>query len=228
MKDLEPIIRYNMNETEAKAYKIALIWEEECKIEIPKESFVKLKRNTDPRKSTLFKYCYKLIKETKGILKENELKLYIKAQLQILKAIKEENVHALIEPHCLVGDKAWKRWKIWKYKYQKKINRILNSDEIDLSVKDSKVINELKNALDFLKKMDCVVFDKLKSKKENVIRWASNRQISYFYLLLSPWIRKIFGDLTQFNFDKVYYQSSINPKIEDFFKQNFKHEFEEK
>lgn len=228
MKELEPIIKYNMTDLEAKAYKIAKIWEEECQKELPKESFVKLKKNSDPRKSNLFKYCFKLLKETKGILNDNEFSLYIRAQLQILKSIKEGEVHALIEPHCLVGENAWKRWKIWKYKYNKKINRIPTSEEIQVSVKNSKIINELKETFNFLQKMNCTNFLELSSEKERILRWSNNRQISYFYILLSPWINKIFVDLTQFNFDLIYYRSSINPTVEDLFKNIFKHEFEEK
>lgn len=227
MKELEPIIKYSMNDLEAKAYKVAKIWEEECQKELPKESFVKLKKNSDPRKSNLFKFCFKLVRETKGILNDNEFPLYIKAQLQILKAIKEGDVHALIEPHCLVGENAWKRWKIWKYKYNKKINRIPTSEEANVSIKNSKIKNELKDTLDFLQKMNCVCFSSVLEKQEQIIRWAHNRQISYFYIILSPWINKIFDDLTQFNFDLIYYRSSVSPIIEDFFKNTFKHEFEE-
>ena len=46
MKELEPIIKYRMDSWEAKAYKIALLWEEECQREIPNEKFVKLRKNS--------------------------------------------------------------------------------------------------------------------------------------------------------------------------------------
>jgi len=65
MTDLELIIKYKMNDMESKAYKIALIWQEECRKEIPNEQYIRLKKNSDPRKSILFKHCYKLAKETK-------------------------------------------------------------------------------------------------------------------------------------------------------------------
>lgn len=228
MKELEPIIKYNMDDLESKAYKIALIWQEECQRELPDEPFVKLKKNSDPRKSNLFKFCYKLAREMKGILKDSEIQLYVRAQLQILKTIREGQVHALIEPHCLVGEKAWKRWKIWKYKYQRKINKSQSSEEIGVSTKNSKIIADLNKTFDFLLKMKCVDIDSLKKHENDLFRWVNNGEVSYFYILLSPFIHKIFGNLTKFNFDKIYYRSSITPQIEDFFKSTFKHEFEEK
>ena len=210
-----------MNEMEAKAYKIALIWQDECRKEIPDEQFVKLKKNSDPRKSTLFKYCYKLARETKGVLQDNEISMYVRAQIQILKSIREENVHALIEPHCLVGEKAWKRWKLWKYKFKKKLNRVLTSDDIGVSASYSKVISELNSDFDFLNKIQCVTFDTFKIKKDEIEKYFYTGQLSFYYAVLSPWINKT----VNIDFDKTYYRSCLNPKIEEFFREKFSHEY---
>jgi len=222
MSELEPIIKYKMDDMEAKAFKIAIIWQEECNRELPKESCVRLKRNSDPRKSTLFKYCYKLAKETKGILKDSELPLYVRAQLQILKSIREGEVHALIEPHCLVGEKAWKRWKIWKYKYQKAMNKIERLEEI--STKAPKIIVELNKTMEFLEPRGCLSEDEFKSNLQSMTLWASLGQISYFYVVLSPWIKK-FLPADHFEFDHVYYRSSITPQVEEHFRKKFAHEY---
>lgn len=224
MKDLEPIIKYKMTDMEAKAYKIALVWQEECRRELPKEQFVKLKANSDPRKSTLFKYCYKLAKEMKGILQDNEIPLYVRAQLQILKAIREGDVHALIEPHCLVGEKAWKRWKLWRYRYKKKLARTLGSDEIEVSAKSAKVISEIKATHSFLEKRGLLNFRTLEQNKDKMKSWISTGEVSPFYAVLSPWMTRIFGDLESLEFDKVYYRSSIDPKAEEAFNETFAHE----
>lgn len=226
MSDLEPIIKYKMNEMEAKAFKIAIIWQEECEKELPNESFVRLKKNSDPRKSNLFKYCYKLAKEMKGILEDKDIKMYVRAQLQILKSIREGDVHALIEPHCLVGEKAWKRWKIWHRMYHKKLNRALTSDQIGIYTKESKVISELKKTSQFLKSRDCIEFDILESNSSEIERWAANNEISCFYLILSPWINRIFGRKRPIVFDETYYRSSITPRVEEFFRNEFSYEFE--
>lgn len=225
MKDLEPIIKYKMTDMEAKAYKVALIWQDECRRELPKEQFVKLKANSDPRKSTLFKYCYKLAKEMKGILQDNEIHLYIRAQLQILKAIKEGEVHALIEPHCLVGEKAWKRWKLWRYRYRRKLERVLDSKESDISTKSSKVISEIKATYQFFEKRSLLEFKSMELNMDKMKTWIGNGEVSPFYAVLSPWMSRIFGDLDSLDFDKVYYRSSIGPHAELFFKELFVHEY---
>ena len=224
MSELEPIIKYKMNDMEAKAFKIAIIWEEECRREIPKESFAKLKKNTDPRKSTLFKYCYKLAREMKGVLEDKDLRTYVRSQIQILKSIKEGDIHALIEPHCLVGEKAWKRWKIWQKMYRKKLNKALTSDQIGVSTKESKVITELKNTRFFMESKNLLDYDSFSANKKNLERWSANGEISYFYLLLSPWVKKIYGDDIPFDFDKIYYRSAITPFVEQFFTQEFSNE----
>lgn len=224
MKELEPILKYKMNELEAKAYKIALIWEDECSKEIKNEQFVKIKRNSDPRKSTLFKYCYKLAKETKGIIEDKEIPFYIKAQIQILKSINQGQIHALIEPHCLVGEKAWRRWKFWKNIYLKKIKKISTSEDIGVFSKKSKIKAELFSTFEFLKNKECFNFDEFEKNKENIKSWILSGQISYFYIILSPWMKKVFQNY-DFNFDQVYFRSSITPCIESFFKEIFNHEY---
>ena len=227
MKDLEPIIKYKMTEMEAKAYKIALIWQEECHRELNNETFVKLKKNSDPRKSTLFKYCYKLATEFKGIVNDNEIPLYIRAQLQILKSIKEGEIHALIEPHCLVGEKAWKRWKLWRYKYKKTLNSIPTSNELGISTKQSKVTAELKSTFDFLKSKECIDKQKFSDNLFNIRSWIGTGEISCFYAILSPWIRASLGEPEIFEFDVTYHRASITPQVEHYFREVFFHEFEE-
>lgn len=226
MKELEPIIRYKMDALESKAYKIALMWEEECRRELPGESFVRLKTNSDPRKSLLFKYCFKMARELNGIIKDSETALYIRAQIQVLKSIREGQVHALIDPHCLVGDKAWRRWKMWKYKYDKRMSAPLKSEEVKISVSEGKAKAEISSSFEFLSLMGCTEFENLKSKRYDVHRWLKNGDISCFYALLSPWIRKIFGEGDEFEFDRLYYRASTTPALERFFRETFHHEFE--
>lgn len=226
MKELEPIIRYKMDALESKAYKIALIWEEECRRELRGESFVRLKTNSDPRKSLLFKYCFKMARELKGIIKDSEIPLYIRAQIQVLKSIRDGDVHALVEPQCLVGDKAWRRWKMWKYKYDKKMSSPLVSDDLRISMSEGKARAEIRSSFEFLSLMGCDQFEALESRKEDIHRWLKNGDLSCFYALLSPWIRKMFGEGEEFEFDRLYYRASTTPALEEFFRETFNHEFE--
>lgn len=226
MRELEPIIRYKMDSTESKAYKIALMWEDECRKEIPGESFAKIKKSADPRKSLLFKYCFKMAKEMNGIVRDSDLHLYIRAQIQVLKSIRDGQIHALIEPQCLVGDKAWRRWKMWKFKYDKKIKSPLNSNEVSISVSEGKAKAEIDASLDFLSRMECDEFEKLLEKKDHIPRWVKSGDLSCFYILLSPWIEQIFGKDAEFEFDRLYYRASTTPSVEQFFRNKFSHEFE--
>ena len=224
MKDLEPILHYKMDDMEAKAYKIAIIWEDECSRELPKEKFAKLNRNTDPRKTTLFKYCYKLAREMKGILDDKELPFYVRAQLQILKAIKEGEIHALIEPHCLVGEKAWKRWKVWRHKHKKSISRVLGSEEIGISARTPKMISEISATKSFLEAKGCLAYSNYALRKDDINIWVRSGEISKYYVVLSPWIKKTI-DCSQFEFDETYYRSSVTPQVDQFFRSEFSHEF---
>ena len=62
---LDAIVEHNMTPIEAKAVKIGIIWMKLSKEVFPNYNHMRVKKG-DPRKSALFRYCYKLIKETKG------------------------------------------------------------------------------------------------------------------------------------------------------------------
>ena len=111
MFDLEAILHYQMPPLEAKAYKLALLWQDATAKEYPEYNHIRLRKKGDPRKSLLFKYCYKLARETQGLIPDEQYPLYILAQLHILKHIATDNLHARIGPEILCGEKAWWRWK---------------------------------------------------------------------------------------------------------------------
>jgi hypothetical protein len=225
MRELEPIMRYRMDRVESTAYKIALLWQDECRREIPKEPYARLATNSDPRKSMLFKYCFKLAKETSGILADRDVHLYIRAQIQVLKSINDGKVHALIEPHCLVGDKAWKRWKIWKARYDKAMSKPLPSPSAPIAPSEGKAKSDLSSSLDFLKKRGCDEADAFKEKAGEVRAWIESGEVSRFYAVLSPWVRNFVGDASSMEFDHQYYRASVTPEIERFFREKFDHEF---
>ena len=230
--DLELILKYQMTDMEAKAFKLALIWDKQVKIELPNHNMVaSLRRKGDPRKSTLFKYTYKLASETAGLLPDNEYHLYIKSQLQILKAISDGTVHARISPDCLVGDKAWKRWRMWKSKYDK-IAIAKKPEVANVSASETKIKAEISNTKSFLfsqfghqptqEDINRSVKDKL------MIKWVTVNRVCAYYACLSPFLKNAFGGKTieeVFLFDLSIYRSSINSVIEEYFKQVFDYEF---
>jgi len=207
--NFDPIFEYKMNELEATAYKIGLLWLELSRKYFPDYKHTsKFPKKADPRKTSLFKYCYKLARETKGILKFSDYSLYIKAQLQILKHIQLGNTHPLIEPGILVGDKAWIRWKIWKKKYDAMQKR-QTLEDVDLDkVPIDKIKKELKNTKEFLS----IKFSSYPTEKEMIMlatdmeRWIALGKVSPFYALMSPWIKKYCKIKT----DLSLFESSIN------------------
>lgn len=213
-----------MNDMEAKAFKIGLIWDDECSRNLPEEQHEKFKPGKDPRKTNLFRHCYKVAKETFGLIPDSEIQLYIRAQIQILKSIREGKVHALITPHCLVGERAWKRWKLWKRLYDKSLSKNPTSEEIGIMIKESMVRGELIRALSFMESKGLKDEEKYRSSKQDLARWASTGEISPFYFVLSPRIRLMFkeGEITV---DYSLYRPSITPALEAMFKEKFSHEF---
>jgi hypothetical protein len=222
MKDLQPIISYSMDDTEAKAFKLALIWEEECSRELPGEKFDRLKRGKDPRKTNLFKYCYKAVRELKGIVPDKELQLFVRSQIQILKSIGDGKSHALINPQCLVGDKAWKRWKLWKFKHDRNLSSIPSYEDLGIGFRESSILAELSASMDFIRNKGLDSERDYSARRTDWERWISTGEISPFYCILSPRVRNIFEKMP---FDESLYRPAITPKIEKFFREMFENEF---
>lgn len=214
MQELDPIIKYSMDEMEGKAFKIALIWQDECSENLKGEKFEKVAKGRDPRKSNLFKYCYKMAKETAGIVPDKDARLYVRAQIQILRSIRDGKSHALISPHCLVGENAWRRWKVWKRIHERAMGKSLTSEEIGIRIKEFRIIADLQRTYDFLK-------DKEYSSSD-LERWTLNGEVSPFYALLSPSFMRIVGREIV---DRTLYRASVTPEVERFFREKFHNEF---
>ena len=208
-----------MTNTETEAYKIGLLW-----MVISNKLFPDYKhlsnfpRKGDPRKCSLFKYSYKLYNETKGLIEAKDYKLYIAVQLHMLKAIEIGNTYPLIGPWCLVGDKAWVRWKMWKRKYDN-VGKSKNLQEVGL---DKANIKEVKKELDKTKKFidskfGALTEDIFKLKYKEIERYISLGIISGFYAALSPWVAKYckLGDM-----DLEYFKN-VDDQAHDYFNNLF-------
>ena len=215
--NLDPIFEYNMNEEETLAYKIGLLW-----MAISYKMFPDYRhasgfpKKGDPRKSSLFKFCYKLMRETKGLIEVKDYKLYIAAQLHMLKSIEIGNTHPLIGPWCLVGDKAWVRWKMWKRKYDN-IGKTKTLEDVGL---DKASFEEVKKDLDKTKKFIDNKFGPItevvfQMRTKEIERNISIGTISGFYAALSPWVAKYcnLGDM-----DLSYFKNVDNQGTEYFSK----------
>lgn len=190
--NLDPIFEYNMSDEEIFAYKLGLLWMAISNKLFPDYKYASgFPKKGDPRKSSLFKYCYKLTRETKGLIDVKDYKLYIAAQLYILRAIEIGNAHPLIGPSCLVGKKAWVRWKIWKRKYDN-IGKSKTLEDVGLNKTN---FEEVKKELDKTKKfMDnkfgILTEEVFQLKAKEIERNISLGTISGFYAALSPWVAK--------------------------------------
>lgn len=222
-----------MNEQEIFAYKLCLIWEKIVFQELKnydKKGLI-LPKNGDPRKSSLFKYCFKLARETKGLIKKDEYKFYLYAQIVTLKNYHDGKVHSMISPACICGEKAWLRWKIWKNKIDKKILEKSNkgeTDDIKATVTDIEI--ELNRSKKFLNSVLGENYNKNQIenaiKEKEIIKWISFNRISTYYLVLSPLIAKYYDNIDDsFSVDTEIIKKSINPQIEKYFKQIFSCEF---
>lgn len=229
-KEIQKMIeKYNMNKLESLAYKVSLIWLEKSKKIFPNYNHLKLRKG-DPRKSLIFKVCYKFVRETQGFVLEDDYPLYVQAQLDILRHINIGNEHPLIDVGCLVGDKAWKRWKLWKKKYDTASQ--IKSKSPQIKVQNSKIYEALKRTKEFIKQSigDKPNIEQYKSFESNqqLYRWINFGKISPYYLVLSPYIEKIINKekIKKLNFDLNIYKTGIDDNVKIFFKGLFGYEYE--
>jgi hypothetical protein len=221
--DLTPIIDWNMNEIEAKAFKTGLFW-----LKYSREYYPNYRHTSrypskgDPRKSSLFKYCLKLHRDSGNTISDNNIKLYVIAQLQVLKAVKVDGAHPLIEPNCLAGDKAWRRWLMWKSKYDK-LSKTSTKEDVNLDVVSPEQINK---DLEFTKKFLYSKFDGTENQFKKISKeigvWAFNQKISPFYCIMSPWFQK-YCNVTNIDFD--VYKKSVTLEVKNQFLKVFPEEF---
>lgn len=227
----ELILKYKMNEMEIKSLKISFLWSKIVFKAFPGHNIVRLRKKGDPRKSILFKHCYKLAMQTKGLIPDDEYHLYIIAQINFYKKFLNAE-HARIDPNFLHGEQAWKRWRVWKDLFDKS-RKIDHQDKIEAQVKVNPILlsAELSRTKEFLQS----VFDRLPNLQDitdciqnrKIVGWVTNGKVSPYYVLLSPLVRQISGDFdVMFNFDLNVYKSNIDSRIEELFRKMFEYEFQ--
>ena len=193
------------------------MWNILAKKTFPDKTIVGLKKKGDPRKCYLFKCCYRLVKETNGLILLNEYSLYVKAQLDVLKAFESEKNYIQITPTCLSGPKSWVRWKIWKKKYDK----ICKRTTVDAAEVNEIDLLEIKKNLEKTKKFLVSRFgdnyneQNIEKSIKDLNRWIALGRISPYYAILSPWMKKY----NNIEIDLKLYK--INSEVETEFKLIF-------
>jgi hypothetical protein len=199
MLSLEPILTYKMTPDEANAYKLCVVWSDLCMEILPEYGHFNIPRKGDPRKSHLFRYCWKLLRETKNLIKDEDYSDYIRAQLEVMKNIKIKDSSPRIDPMILVGEKAWRRWMLWKRRFDRMEKaRSLGSME-DIQVPTYVVVQSLEKTCEFLKQRfgkhpSPEQVQEAKSNKD-LQQWVALGQVSPYYVLLSPFCRRVFPNM---------------------------------
>jgi hypothetical protein len=205
MLSLEPILTYKMTPDEAQAYKLCVIWSDLCLEILPEYGHFNIPRKGDPRKSHLFRYCWKLLRETKNLIKDTDYQDYIRAQLEVMKNIKIKDASPRIDPMILVGEKAWKRWMLWKRRFDRlgKSHSLGRGEDIQAPI--YVVVQGLEKSCEFLRQR----FEghpspvQIQQAKESgdLKQWVALGQVSPYYILLSPFCRRVFP---QMQFDNYF------------------------
>jgi hypothetical protein len=221
---IDAIEIYKMDELESRACHIASLWLEKSRKAFPNYRHSRMKKG-DPRKSLIFKICYKLARETNGVLEERDYPLYVRSQIDVLKYVNNGKEHPLVDANCLVGERAWKRWKMWKKRYDAIKKK--PQESVATGIGFQKAIDGIEKTKEFLTKSfnSDLSYSKFHESyiNNNIFRWIALGKISPYYLARSPFIKKIFTeeDYKKINFDINVYTVCINESVESVFRKCF-------
>jgi len=215
---------YNMDADQATAFQLCHVWLDTSREIFPDYKHYRMPKKGDPRKSMLWKLCYKLVRETKGLIPLGEYPLYIRAQLDVVKAITDGKEHPLVEPQMLVGDKAWVRWRLWKKKYDAEAKVLANQSAPTVS----KIKEAMERSKAFLFKhfRGQPTFEQMEEAagNKNLLRWAADKRLSAYYLANSDYISKIFPNGMAVNADFDVYRT---PEAGAVYRQVFGYEVQD-
>lgn len=211
---LQLILEYKMTKEEALAFHIAVLYMEMSRKYFPEYKHANLPKKGDPRKSSLFKYCWKMMHDNKDRLPVEDYRHYIQAQMSILKNIRRGEEHPYIDPNCLVGEQAWARWCVWKKYFTAMKNTSIAPEEtnVDIAKEIKKALQESHYALTV--RLGDLTKDKVLSEMPTILRWVRANIVSPVFIALSPtaqyYIEKhkprLGFDLPQVEGGEVYYK----------------------
>lgn len=222
-------LHYKMTQEEGRAYYYSLLY-----LRLAREAFPGWRhgnvRRGDPRKSELFRYCWKMLEETnaKG-LDPTDREAFIRAQLAIFKANEDPENPPLVSPNCLVGPKAWARWCVWKGELnkQKQAEKLVEiKPDYDLTFRALRVTR------DFLRSREIDTAEKVWQALESgdMSRWMHVGQVSACYLLMSPTTKRWLAErqktpVEAFGVGVTPWVHRIDEKATDLFRRGFPYEF---
>lgn len=221
------VSKYKMDNIEKSAYRILLYWLEKSRKYFPNLNHGKLKKG-DPRKSWIFKICFKLIRETAGLLDPENYELYVQAQLEVLKLLSKKHF-VNVDASILVGEKAWRRWRLWKTRYDTVMNKP-NQVSFVVSPGTSKALKGLQDTFDFFNKRlnKIPTLEELKGfhASGDLFLWINFGKVSPYYLTISPFCQEIITEeeIKRLKFDPEIYKPCIDQEVISKFKNLFAEE----
>ena len=232
--DIDTIFQWRMTTQEIEVFKLVLAYDKAFKKlfadappQVKKLNSVPVR--TDPRKANIFRQCWKMRRETRGLLEGTEYANYIYANLLIIKLN-----DGRVQPNCVCGDKAWVRYKVWKRRFDQKMAELSSTaPPPSVSTTNPKIIGEIDRTKKFLFER-CegeVTFDKIKNfVDEGIFKfWVASGKVSPYYVVMSPFIAKA-GDVdAQFagcSSSPAVVREKITSEVKDYFKHEYRHEFD--
>lgn len=227
------IFQWNMTTDEIVVYRLAAMYEEQyrkiCGATADGQSIRRnsLPMRSDPRKSNLFRHCWKMCRETRGLIEVHDHKLFIVGNLTLLMLKK-----AHIEPNSICGDKAWIRYRIYKRKYDAKMAEIAcQAPPPSINTTDPKIIVQIDTTKKFLFER-CEgepSYEKIKGFVDNGIFrfWIITGKVSQYYVVLSEWINKIVNVdkyAEQCSFSAALIRERSTTEVKEYFRNEFIHE----
>jgi hypothetical protein len=161
-------------------------------------NLINKKNKKDPRTSVLFRYCYKLQRDTLGILIEQEYKDYVFCQLKSLKNYIEKTGNIIqVTPNILNFDKGYKRWKYFKFKLNKIKYTNKTLPNVNTDVLRSFLIKDRK----FLESKIIINKKIIKDNLEKLLLWNRIGNLSIYFLAFNNHLLKDYKDLSVYRFD---------------------------
>lgn len=222
------VTKYRLSGLEARAVRLMHLWSETVQRMLPGHAKPATYKG-DPRKTHAFKVCYKMARETEAFLQESDHHLYVRAQIDILRSIKLKSGHANVDVVCLAGERAWKRWKVWKRKYDSVVSmRSSKSDEHAPRVPMPKLVAALKKTREYLRRTSRLPMTEPTARgmsEDGSLAIAINTgSLSPYYLVLSPFFRPIVGGGFGSGFDADVYSRSLDQSAVKIFEEIFPEE----
>jgi hypothetical protein len=122
-----------------------------------------------------------------------------------------------------------KRWKYWKYKFDKKLQSV-HVDTLKIANTDTKVLMQLRKDKKFLEgKLGLepsleTITAALQDRR--IVKWVTLSRLSPYYLLLSPFVQETKDYKSMFATDLGVHSNSITEKVKTEFKNLFPEQFQ--